>query len=71
MKSRNKNHSLIFILHPSDFILTPRRYLSVALSVGLLRLGVTKHRALCSSDFPRPAPNGKPGAAATSTAAVH
>ena len=28
------------------------RYLSVALSVGLLRLGVTKHRALCSSDFP-------------------
>jgi len=25
---------------------------SVALSVGLLRLGITKHRALCSSDFP-------------------
>ena len=28
------------------------RFLSVALSVGSLRLGVTKHRALCSSDFP-------------------
>jgi len=28
---------------------------SVALSVGLPRLDVIKHRALCSSDFPRPA----------------
>src|SRR5439155_20041974 len=31
-----------------------RRYLSVALSVGLLRLAVSEHRALCSSDFPHP-----------------
>jgi hypothetical protein len=31
----------------------PRRYLSVALSVGLPRLDVIQHRALCSSDFPR------------------
>src|SRR3954470_20845419 len=29
------------------------RYLSVALSVGLPRLDVIQHRALCSSDFPR------------------
>ena len=27
---------------------------SVALSVGLLRVAVSDHRALCSSDFPRP-----------------
>ncbi len=32
----------------------PERYLSVALSVGSRRLGVTKHRVLCSSDFPHP-----------------
>ena len=31
----------------------PRRYLSVALSVGLPRLDVIQHRALRSSDFPR------------------
>ena len=30
-----------------------RRYVSVALSVGSPRLGVTQHRALWSSDFPR------------------
>src|SRR5256714_6145956 len=30
-----------------------RRYVSVALSVGLPRLGVTQHPALWSSDFPR------------------
>ena len=41
-------HSALCILH-SAF---PSRYLSVALSVGLLRLDVIKHRALCSSDFP-------------------
>ncbi len=32
----------------------PKRYLSVALSVGLRRLAVSKHRVLCSSDFPHP-----------------
>jgi len=32
-----------------------RRYVSVALSVGSPRLGVTQHRALWSSDFPRTA----------------
>src|SRR5260221_14522426 len=43
---------LRFIVHPSAFILPSRRYLSVALSVGLRRLDVIQHRALCSSDFP-------------------
>ncbi len=33
-----------------------RRSVSVALSVGLPRLGVTQHRALRSPDFPHPAP---------------
>ena len=32
-----------------------RRYVSVALSIGSPRLGVTQHRALWSSDFPRTA----------------
>src|SRR5918911_4938567 len=37
-------------LHPYRML---RRYVSVALSVGLPRLGVTQHPALWSSDFPR------------------
>jgi hypothetical protein len=48
-----KTCSFYFLLSPhSPLGGTPRRFLSVALSVGSLRLGVTKHRALCSSDFP-------------------
>jgi len=35
--------------------LPTRRSVSVALSVGLPRLGVTQHRALWSPDFPHPA----------------
>src|SRR5438045_7787693 len=45
-----------------------RRYLSVALSVGLPRLGVTKHRVLCSSDFPHPSRQAQ-GAITSPTAA--
>src|SRR5437764_4246738 len=37
-------------LHPYRML---RRYVSVALSVGLPRLGITQHLALWSSDFPR------------------
>src|SRR4051812_5917903 len=44
------------LLPRSSFIIHrfPQRYLSVALSVGLLRVAVSDHRALCSSDFPHP-----------------
>jgi len=43
-------------LLPRHFTLTPksRRCVSVALSVGLPRLGVTQHAARWSSDFPHP-----------------
>ena len=39
-----------------------RRYVSVALSIGLPRLGVTQHPARWSSDFPprRLSPSGRP-----------
>ena len=39
---------------------SPGGIFSVALSVGLLRLDVIKHRALCSSDFPHPAGEKSP-----------
>ena len=39
--------------HPYRGIFSARRYLSVALSVGSRRPGVTWHRALWSPDFPR------------------
>jgi len=59
---------LVFILHSAFKLLhfLPR-FLSVALSVGLLRLDVIKHRALCSSDFPH---HGLPRGATASSAAM-
>ena len=53
-----------FCIHRSAF---PPRFLSVALSVGLLRLDVIKHRALCSSDFPH---HGLPRSAIALSAAI-
>ena len=47
-----------FRVSHSAFRISPGGLLSVALSVGLLRPGVTRRRALCCSDFPRP---GCPG----------
>src|SRR5688572_25019026 len=62
---KGASRPLAFILHPSDFILTPQRYLSVALSVGFEpfgppRLDVIQHRALRSSDFPHPLSRARP-----------
>ena len=57
---RNAELNSSFIIQHSSF---PRRYLSVALSVGLLRLEVIKHRARGysprSSDFPHPDKSGR------------
>ena len=48
-RMKGRRSSIILILPILD---PPSGIFSVALSVGLLRLDVIKHRALCSSDFP-------------------
>jgi len=49
---------------------SPSGLFSVALSVGLLRLDVIKHRALGSSDFPHPSHRYDGPGAITTTAAT-
>jgi len=58
------------IVHRSSFIVPPfpSGLFSVALSVGLHRLDVIKHRALCSSDFPHRHPVIGAGAIVTAAA---